>query len=154
MSADLAALQAYCEALEALQDQFPAMMLNMVRQEGQYAVRRAKSITQQEHIINTGDYLRSWEIGEPVISGDSYAIEVHNNLHYAIHLEYPTRGHYVPGYWEGNLFIYQPGFPGGTYFPKKPGHFVLRRAEQQTKSTQNARIRRKVNKYLREAIPK
>lgn len=154
MSADLSALQAYCEALENLQDEFPAMMLKMVKQEGQYAVRQAKTITQQDNIINTGDYLRNWEIGEPVGSGGRYSVEVHNNLHYAIHLEYGTRGHFVPGYWEGNLFVYQPGFPGGTYFPKKPGHFVLRRAEQRTKTTQEARLKRKVSKYLREMIPK
>ena len=154
MSANLTALQAYCESLEALQDKFLEVMLKLVKQEGLYAVRQAKTITQQEHIFNTGDYMRNWEIGEPIVSGNQYSVEVHNNLHYAIHLEYPTRGHYVPGYWQGNLFIYQPGFPGGVYMRAQPGHFVMRRAIEQTKTTQDARLRRKIDKYFREAIPK
>lgn len=88
--------------------------------------------------------------------GTSYKIDVYNNLDYAKHLEYGFRSHFVPGYWEGHTFVYQPGFPGGMYVGPYNGfvrgHFTLMRAIRRTKQTQDARLQRKQDKIIREGL--
>ena len=75
---------------------------------------------------------------------------------YAKHLEYGFRSHFVPGYWAGHTFVYQPGFPGGMYVGPYNGfvngHFTLRRAIRRTKQTQDARLNRKFNAILNQRI--
>ena len=153
MSADFSELIALSDTLKVAKKQMPRFLRTLIQQEGLYAVEQAKTITQQEHIFNTGDYMRNWDVGKPHRFGNRYFIRFFNNLHYAIHLEYGTRGHYVPGYWEGNQFVYKKGFPGGVYMRAQPGHFVMRRAIERTKTTQEARLKRKIDKYFQEAIP-
>ena len=108
--------------------------------------------------------------------GNSYEIDFYNNLDYAKHLEYGFRGHFVPAEHLNQAFInrykravnknrkkqklkrvnwkkqpFKGIYVGGKNGYVK-GRFVLRRATQKTKTTQNARLTRKwesrVRKYL------
>lgn len=80
--------------------------------------------------VNSGDLRRRWQPGEIRITGNVIEAEVINDLEYASDVEYGFRSHFVPGYWEGNTFVYskgaktgmQVGPPGG----RVPGRFMLK----------------------------
>ena len=137
--------------------------------EGVYAAGRAKAIaTSESGLHNTGDYKNNMHAGNKAItyngsadydgsrprkSGNSYRIDLYNNLDYASHLEYGFRAHFVPGHWEGRSFVYQRGDKEGGMFVGKPGqvirgHHAITRAAKDTKATQGARITRKLNEIL------
>ena len=79
------------------------------------------------------------------------------NNGYAKPLEYGFRSHFVPGHWEGNSFKYQRNDPdGGMYVGPAGGyvrgHFTLRRAIRRTKTTQAARLNRKMDRIIRQRM--
>ena len=160
MSVDRKELQAYIAKLEKLKKDAPDIMRELIAGEGTYAVRQARKICKNEPgLVNTGAYRENWHTGGLARrNGNSYIIDVYNNLDYASHLEHGFRSHFVPGHWEGNTFVYQPNDPEGGMFvgPKKDvtvrGHFTLRRAVYRTKQTQQARLTRKINKILKERL--
>lgn len=160
MSVDRKELQAYIAKLEKLKKDVPDIMRELIAGEGTYAVRQARKICKNEPgLVNTGAYRENWHTGGLARrNGNSYIIDVYNNLDYASHLEHGFRSHFVPGHWEGNTFVYQPNDPEGGMFvgPKKDvtvrGHFTLRRAVYRTKQTQQARLTRKINKILKERL--
>lgn len=83
-------------------------MVSLAVGEGRYARDQARKICKEENIVNTGDYRRNFKSGTKAIrAGNSYKIDVFNNLDYAKPLEYGFRSHFVPGHWEGNSFKYQ-----------------------------------------------
>lgn len=133
------------------------IMDKIVVGEGINARDNARKICKEEKIVNTGDYRRSFKSGTVAIrEGDRYKIDVYNNVDYAKHLEYGFRSHFVPGHWEGHTFVYEKGSKQGMYVGPRggyvPGHYTLRRALQETKRTQDARIERKLEKYLAEVM--
>lgn len=150
-------LEAYKAKLEALKKEVPEIMDRLAVSEGVYAVRQARLICKNDSpdIINTGDYRRNFQADKQALrNGKSYRVRFYNNLDYAKPLEYGFRSHFVPGHWEGHVFVYQPkdeeggmyvGSPGGFV----PGHFTLRRAAKRTKDTQNARLSRKIGDVIR-----
>ena len=160
MSVDRKELQAYIAKLEKLKKDVPDIMRELIAGEGTYAVRQARKICKNEPgLVNTGAYRENWHTGGLARrNGNSYIIDVYNNLDYASHLEHGFRSHFVPGHWEGNTFVYQPNDPKGGMFvgPKKDvtvrGHFTLRRAVYRTKQTQQARLRSKIDKILEERL--
>lgn len=131
--------------LEQLQTDIPDIMDKIVVGEGMYARDQARKICTEDHIVNTGNYRRNFKSGTKAIRvGMNYKIDVFNNLDYAGHLEYGFRGHWVPGYWDGNSFVYVKGYKdGGMYVPFTPGHYTLDRAIKLTKRSQDARVDRK-----------
>ena len=149
MSVDNSEMIAFQKALEALQTDIPEIMDRIVVQEGMYARDRARKICKEDGIVNTGNYRRNFKSGTKAIrAGNVYKIDVYNNLDYAGHLEYSFRGHWVPGYWDGNSFVYVKGYrEGGMYVKFTPGHYTLKRAIENTKKSQDRRIERK---YLQE----
>ena len=149
----------------------PAFFDNLVVTVGQRAAGKAKEICRAEHISrsnltvngrkahSSGQYAAAFHSGTKAIRhGNAYKIDVFNNLDYAKHLEYGFRVHWVPGYWIGNSFIYQPGFPGGMYAGAKkygkngfvPGHLVLTRACQEEKEDADIYVPEKCVRFLRE----
>ncbi len=134
-----------------------SIMDRLVVGEGINARDNARRICKREKIVNTGAYRRGFMSGTAAIrEGNRYKIDVYNNTDYAKHLEYGFRSHFVPGHWEGNTFVYKRGSKTGMYVGPKggyvPGHYTLRRALLETKRTQDARLQRKLLKYLSEAI--
>lgn len=125
---------------------------------GQRAAATAKKICRDEHISrslhnSSGQYAAAFHSGTRAIRhGNAYKIDVFNNLDYAKHLEYGFRSHFVPGYWIGSSFVYQPGFPGGMYVGPRngfvPGHFVLTRACQEEKKDADVYVPELCVRYL------
>ena len=168
MSVDFSEITEMRKRMEALAGEMPEIMEQLVIGEGVYAVGQARRICKEEGIVNNGTYRMSFHAGNKALalgadervydggrvrrSGDRYSIDVYNALDYAKHLEYGFRSHFVPGYWAGSTFVYQPGYPGGMYVGPYngfvEGHFTLRRAVRRTEQTQAARLTRKLEALL------
>lgn len=174
MSVDNSGMIEFQRQLEALKNDIPDIMEELIVGEGVYAVKQAKLICKNDRpdIVNNGDYRNNFHAGnkalthsnnndhdgsKPQRTGKAYRIDVYNNLDYAKPLEYGFRSHFVPGHWDGRTFVYQRNDPeGGMYVgPYKGyvrGHFTLRRAIKRTKDTQDARLNRKINRIIKERL--
>lgn len=158
MSVDNSDLVAFQAQLQALENDIPEIMDQLVVGEGRYARDQARKICKEEGIVNTGDYRRNFKSGTKAIrAGRAYKIDVFNNLDYAKPLEYGFRSHFVPGHWEGSSFVYQKNDPEGGMFVGPPGgfvrgHFTLLRAVKRTKTTQAARLNRKMDRIIKDRL--
>lgn len=171
MSLDMRELARFGQGLQDLKTALPAIMEELVVGEGVYAVKQARDICKREGIVNNGAYRMNFHAGDKAIiyngeashdgsrprrAGKAFKIDVYNNLDYAKHLEYGFRSHFVPGYWEGKTFVYQPGFPSGMYVGPYggfvQGHFTLLRALRRTQSTQKARLERKFTQAVQNRL--
>ena len=158
MSVDNSELVAFQNQLQALENDIPEIMDQLAVGEGRYARDQARKICKEEGIVNTGDYRRNFKSGTKAIrAGRAYKIDVFNNLDYAKPLEYGFRSHFVPGHWEGSSFVYQKNDPEGGMFVGPPGgfvrgHFTLLRAVKSTKTTQAARLNRKMDRIIKDRL--
>lgn len=158
MSVDNSELVAFQAQLQALENDIPEIMDQLAVGEGRYARDQARKICKEESIVNTGNYRRNFKSGTKAIrAGRSYKIDVFNNLDYAKPLEYGFRSHFVPGHWEGSSFVYQRNDPEGGIFVGPPGgfvrgHFTLLRAVKRTKTTQAARLNRKMDRIIKDRL--
>ena len=158
MSVDNSELVAFQNQLQALENDIPEIMDQLAVGEGRYARDQARKICKEEGIVNTGDYRRNFKSGTKAIrAGRAYKIDVFNNLDYAKPLEYGFRSHFVPGHWEGSSFVYQKNDPEGGIFVGPPGgfvrgHFTLLRAVKRTKTTQAARLNRKMDRIINDRL--
>lgn len=158
MSVDNSDLVAFQAQLQALENDIPEIMDQLAVGEGRYARDQARKICKEESIVNTGNYRRNFKSGTKAIrAGRSYKIDVFNNLDYAKPLEYGFRSHFVPGHWEGSSFVYQRNDPEGGMFVGPPGgfvrgHFTLLRAVKRTKTTQAARLNRKMDRIIKDRL--
>lgn len=123
MSFDFKDLEKFKENLEAMKEDAPEIIEELVIGEGVYAVRQARSIAKAEKIVDTGAYRENWHTGNratpayrskvehdgkpPRKNGKSYQIDVYNNIDYAKHLEYGFRSHWVPAKHLGARFMAQ-----------------------------------------------
>ena len=92
--------------------------------------------------------------------GDSYAIEIINSMNYASYVEYGHRqepGRFVPGYWEGNKFVYvkdakEQGIKTGMVLKKAwvKGRFMLTKSEVELESKMPRILEKRLEKKLRE----
>lgn len=118
MSVNKKELEAFQKRMDALRDDIPEIMEELIIGEGVFAVGEARNICGDDKpdIIDTGNYRNSFHAGDkslrfkkkeehdgskPKKSGEWYKIDVYNNADYANHLENGFRSHFVPGYWEG-----------------------------------------------------
>lgn len=158
MSVDNSELVAFQNQLQALENDIPEIMDQLAVGEGRYARDQARKICKEEGVVNTGDYRRNFKSGTKAIrAGRAYKIDVFNNLDYAKPLEYGFRSHFVPGHWEGSSFVYQKNDPEGGMFVGPPGgfvrgHFTLLRAVKRTKTTQAARLNRKMDRIIKDRL--
>ena len=172
MSMDFKDLIEFRNNLQAMKNDMPDIMNELVVGEGVYAVKQARILCKNQNpdSVNTGDYRRNFHAGDKAIGYDGdnmhdgskakasnriYKIDVYNNLDYAKHLEYGFRQHFVPGHWEGNTFVYNRNDPKGGMTvpagkPYQPGRFIFRNAMRNTKLTQNARLNRKFSKIVKD----
>ena len=158
MSVDNSDLVAFQAQLQALENDIPEIMDQLVVGEGRCARDQARKICKEEGIVNTGDYRRNFKSGKKAIrAGRAYKIDVFNNLDYSKPLEYGFRSHFVPGHWEGSSFVYQKNDPEGGMYVGPPGgfvrgHFTLLRAVKRTKTTQAARLNRKMDRIIKDRL--
>lgn len=153
--------EAWAKKLAKANSEWSEFMNSVAVGEGRYAADKAREIStedmsepqqKKQSVVNTGLYRRSWNHDKTAVkNGTLYSVECFNNVEYASHLEYGFRSHFVPGkYLSGAVRTARPngfyiGKPGGFV----RGHFTLRRAVDDMKRSQEARIKRKVLQYLK-----
>jgi len=81
----------------------------------------------------SGDLKKSWKMEEKGSKNSSnYTITIYNTQEYASFVEEGFESHFVPGYWSGKRFIYDPNASGGMYVGKPgtryKGRYMLKRA--------------------------
>lgn len=145
-------LEVFGRNLKRLKKDMPKITEKLAATEGEYLVRTAKRICTESEpdVVNTGDFRNNFK--KRVISGATVAVRLENNLEYASHVEYGFRSHFVPGHWEGNIFVYEKGAKTGM-FVGKPGGFVrgryvLRRTMDESAQNRSERLERKLARYV------
>lgn len=172
-------LEQFRDNLLAMKEDAPAIIEELLIGEGVYAVGQARKIAKEEGIVDSGAYRMNWHAGNKAMQtgesrneydgapprkrGNGYEIDFYNNLDYAKHLEYGFRAHFVPAKHLSQSFINRymaaKGLeepPAGIYVGGKKGYvngrFVLKRAINRTKTTQNARLKRKWERKVKEYV--
>ena len=94
-------------------EKFPEARDKFLKQEAELIKSRAKMNTP----VDTGRLRNTWERTQPA----NCSIEVYNNAEYAAHVEYGHRQkkRWVPGYWKGGHFIYDPGAKTGMMLKER-----------------------------------
>lgn len=82
---------------------------------------RAERKIKKRTPANSGELRRKWGVGRVKRRGNSYIVEVFNNVEYASFVENGFRSHWVPGYWEGNTFVYDSSAKSGMQVGEKGG---------------------------------
>jgi hypothetical protein len=96
----------------------------------------------------------AWAVMPVGKRGDHYTVVVLNNLKYASYVEYghrQTPGRYIPGYWEGDRFIYAKGAESGMVLkePWVKGRFMLTISTQELETQAPAILEKKLYKFLK-----
>lgn len=95
-------------------------MENLLEDIGNLAIRKTKRRTPS----NTGNLRRNWKATSVRKVGNFYMIDIYNNVEYASFVENGFRAHWVPGHWEGNVFVYDREAEEGMYVGKSSGGWV------------------------------
>lgn len=104
-----------------------------------------------------GSLRNAWALLPVEHSGDTYRITILNNLEYASYVEYGHRqqpGRFVPGRWEGDRFIYEPGAEGGMTLKKSwvPGRHMLTISEKEVERLAPKLVERRLYQLLKESM--
>lgn len=150
-------LEKLAKNFEKLTKDIPKIMEELAVGEGVRIVDEAKKITDEEKIYRPRNYKRSWHSDDKAkVSGDTYAVEAGNTAEYTEWIEKGFKRHFVPGYWEDNIFVYDRNSKTGAAFGPMKGRWVLKRASDKAAATRKARLERnvnkKINKYLKEGL--
>ncbi len=97
-------------------------MKNLLEDIGNLAIQKVKRRTRK--ISNTGNLMRNWKATSVRKVGNFYIIDIYNNVEYASFVENGFRAHWVPGRWEGNVFVYDRDSKEGMYVGKNSGGWV------------------------------
>ena len=156
LTIDLDALRLYAQRFQHGSTKCKTLLEELALQEGLYVVKQAKSMATDEKMVKTGQYRRSFQVGEVLYEGKNPFVYAFNPLEYALYLEKGFRRHFVPGYWTGRgprrSFVYDPNAEGGATFGPYEGRWIMKRAAEQQKKTMASRINRKINKWLKEVL--
>ncbi|SYX84612.1 HK97 gp10 family phage protein [Paenibacillus alvei] len=82
---------------------------------------RAERKIKKRTPVNNGQLRRAWRVGRVQRRGKSFTVEIFNNTEYASFIENGFRSHWVPGYWEGNTFVYDSSAKSGMQVGEKGG---------------------------------
>lgn len=96
----------------------------------------------------------AWAVLPVERQGDKYIITIINGLKYASYVEYGHRqqpGRFIPGHWEGERFIYNPGEEGGMVLKKAwvEGRFMLTISVQELERMAPALLEKRLLKFLK-----
>ena len=80
--------------------------------------------TKRRTPYSSGNLRRNWKATSVKKVGDNLFVDVYNNLEYASFVENGFRAHWVPGHWEGNVFVYEQDAKEGMYVGKDSGGWV------------------------------
>lgn len=96
----------------------------------------------------------AWAVMPVGRRGNHYAVVVINNLQYASYVEYGHRqrpGRFIPGYWAGERFVYDPDAEGGMVLKDSwvKGRFMLTISTQELEQQAPAILERKLYQFLK-----
>ncbi len=171
MKIDLKNIKQYKKNLQDMKRDFPKYLAEMAVAEGNKFVKEAVRITDSEKIYASKTYERSFHSDDTAkISDGKVTVGIGNYANYSGYIEKGFRSHFVPGYWRGNVFVYDPtakkGMIVGSYTIKPTvckngkifnravptgtvkGKWVFKRACEKIKLTQKARFERKIKEYI------
>lgn len=153
-NADFRQLQALADKLEKLsQVDFDRFCFKAAKDIAGRLLRKVKKRTP----VVYGTLRDAWAVLPVERQGDQYSVVVINNLRYASYVEYGHRqepGRFIPGYWEGERFVYDPDAEGGMVL-KKPwveGRYMLTISTQELERQAPAILERKLYKFLKESL--
>ena len=172
MRVDFKNIKQYKKNLEDIKKDFPKYLGKMAVAEGNKFVREAVRITDDEKIYASKTYERSFHSDNTAqISNGKTTVGIGNYANYSGYIEKGFRSHFVPGYWRGRVFVYDPtskkGMIVGSYTIKETrckngkmfkravptgtvrGKWVFKRAIEKIKLTQRERFERKINYYIK-----
>lgn len=154
---DCRELKNFKKKLQKIKEELPNKLGEMAVAEGVKFVKEAKRIVDNERIYASRNYKRSFHSdNEAKVEGGKITVGVGNTANYASFVEKGFRSHFVPGYWQGDVFVYDRRAEGGMYVgPYKgvvEGRWVVKRAIHTVKLTQNARLKRKIEQYLNQEL--
>ena len=154
---DCKELKDFKKRLEKVKKELPNKLEEMAVSEGVKFVKEATKIVDREKIYASRNYKRSFHSDDKAkVEGGKITVGVGNTANYASFVEKGFRSHFVPGYWQGNVFVYDRNAKGGMYVgPYKgvfEGRWVVKRALHTVKLTQNARLKRKIEEYLKQEL--
>lgn len=102
--------------------------------------------------VATGGLRDAWQIDAIRQVGSLYEVIVENKAEYASFIEYGFESHFVPGYWVGNMFVYDKNAKTGMYVgepgKKKLGRFMLKVSTQQIQEEMPRIIEHRMKKFL------
>lgn len=169
---DLKNIKQYRKNLEDMKRDFPRYFAKMAVAEGNKFVKEAVRITDSERIYASKTYERSFHSDDTAqVSNGKVTVGIGNYANYSGYIEKGFRSHFVPGYWRGRVFVYDPtskkGMIVGSYKIKEtrckngrifkravptgtvPGKWVFKRACEKIKLTQKARFEHKIRYYIK-----
>jgi len=96
----------------------------------------------------------AWAVMPVGKRGNHYTVVVLNNLVYASYVEYGHRqlpGRFIPGYWEGERFIYDPDAEGGMVLKDSwvKGRFMLTISTQELENQAPALLEKRLYNFLK-----
>lgn len=99
----------------------------------------------------------AWAVMPVGHRGDRYTVVVINNLRYASYVEYGHRqepGRFIPGYWEGERFVYDPDAEGGMVL-KKPwvdGRLMMTFSKNELENEAPPLLKQRLYKFLKKNL--
>lgn len=101
-----------------------------------------------------GNLRDAWAVMPVGRRGDHYTVVVLNNLRYASYVEYGHRqqpGRFIPGYWEGERFVYDPEAEGGMVLKDSwvKGRFMLTISTQELEQQAPKLLEKKLYIFLK-----
>ena len=129
MGISIDGLDAFEQRLVEITQRYPEKRDKFLRQEGELIVGRAKNNTP----VDQGTLRAGWKRTNPM----GGTMDVYNNTEYAAHVEWGHRQkkRWVPGHWNGNHFVYEPGAKTGMMLKERvvSGAKMLHRAIDETR---------------------
>lgn len=101
-----------------------------------------------------GTLRNAWAIIPVGQRGTHYTIALINNLVYASYVEYghrQTPGRFIPGYWQGDRFVYDTNAQGGMVLKKSwvEGRFMLTISTQELEQQAPAILEAKLYDFIK-----
>ena len=155
---DYRQIQRLQQRMEQLQQvDFDAFCEKMAKELAKKLLRKVTNRTPVSLPPGGGTLKGSWDIGEIRKEGHTYVIEVINSSEYSSYVEYGHRqkpGRFVPGYWQGQRFIYDPNADGGMVLKQGwvKGRFMLTMSEMELQAQAPAIIEKELKKFLKEEL--
>lgn len=116
--------------------------------------------------IHTGDMIMFKKVDDLPPNGSIVAVSIDNgpatvvvinNLRYASYVEYGHRqepGRFIPGYWEGERFVYDPDAEGGMVL-KKPwvdGRLMMTFSKNELENEAPPLLKQRLYKFLKKNL--